>query len=141
MPAVNLWAVLLAAVSAFMLGGLWYGPLFKNAWCREAGVNPDMSHGHPAKIFGGAFVLSLIAAYVFALLLTAFMTLIVSAISTVVALGFAPNFFRVWAGAWLSAWAIAFPALLAVRPFVQRMTNRLTGTSTAPGAQGSVNRS
>ena len=56
-------------------------------------------------------------------------------------LGFAPNFFRVWAGAWLSAWAIAFPALLAVRPFVQRMTNRLTGTSTAPGAQGSVNRS
>lgn len=69
MPAVNLWAVLLAAVSAFMLGGLWYGPLFKNAWCREAGVNPDMSHGHPAKIFGGAFVLSLIAAYVFALFL------------------------------------------------------------------------
>lgn len=69
MPAVNLWAVLLAAVSAFMLGGLWYGPLFKNAWCREAGVDPNKPNGHPAAIFGGAFVLSLIAAYVFALFL------------------------------------------------------------------------
>ena len=69
MPAVNVWAVLLAAVSAFMLGGLWYGPLFKNAWCREAGVDPNKPNGHPAAVFGGAFVLSLIAAYVFALFL------------------------------------------------------------------------
>ena len=37
---LNWLAVLAAAVSAFVLGGLWYGPLFKNAWCREAGIDP-----------------------------------------------------------------------------------------------------
>jgi len=29
---------LACALSAFVLGGLWYGPLFRHAWCREAGV-------------------------------------------------------------------------------------------------------
>jgi hypothetical protein len=69
MEGINLWAVLAAAASAFLLGGLWYGPLFKHAWCREAGVNPDKPSGHPARVFGGAFVLSLIAAAVFAMFL------------------------------------------------------------------------
>jgi hypothetical protein len=66
MEHINFLAVLAAAASAFLLGGLWSGPLFKQAWCREAGVDPDASNGHPARIFGGAFVLSLIAAAVFA---------------------------------------------------------------------------
>ena len=66
MDGIQWWAVLAAAVSAFLLGGLWYGPLFKHVWCREAGVDPDKPNGHPAKIFGGAFLLSLIAAGVFA---------------------------------------------------------------------------
>jgi len=66
MPPINLWAVLAAAVSAFMLGGLWYGPLFKRAWCREAGIDPDKPNGHPARVFGVAFVASLAAAFAFA---------------------------------------------------------------------------
>lgn len=66
---LNVWAILAAAVSAFVLGGIWYGPLFKRVWCREAGVDPDKPNGHPAAIFGGAFVLSLVAAAVFALFL------------------------------------------------------------------------
>ena len=67
MEGINGWAVLVAAASSFLLGGIWYGPLFKNVWCREAGVDPDPAKGgHPAKVFGGAFVLSLIAAAVFA---------------------------------------------------------------------------
>jgi len=69
MEGINHWAVLVAAASAFLLGGIWYGPLFQRAWCREAGVDPDKPNGHPAKIYGGAFVLSLIAAAVFALFL------------------------------------------------------------------------
>lgn len=69
MEGINYWAVLVAAASAFLLGGVWYGPLFKHAWCREAGIDLNQSHGHPAKIFGGAFVLSLIAAVVFAMFL------------------------------------------------------------------------
>jgi hypothetical protein len=67
MMGINLWAVLLAAVSAFVLGGLWYSPaLFQAAWQRAAGVDDaQMKSGHPAKIFGGAFLLSLLAAFVF----------------------------------------------------------------------------
>jgi hypothetical protein len=70
MHDLNWLAILVAAVSAFMLGGVWYGPLFKNAWCREAGIDPNAApKSHPAKTFGIAFVASLIAAYGFAMLL------------------------------------------------------------------------
>ncbi|CAN4279137.1 DUF1761 domain-containing protein [Pseudoxanthomonas sp. LjRoot125] len=65
MDGVNLWAVLVAAVSSFLLGGIWYGPLFGKAWNAAAGMDPQ-KQGHPAKIFGGALVFSLLAAAVFA---------------------------------------------------------------------------
>ena len=61
-------AALAAALSAFVLGGLWYGPLFKHAWCREAGVDPNAAPKHPARVFGSAFVLALAAAIAFACL-------------------------------------------------------------------------
>jgi hypothetical protein len=68
MPPVNYLAVIAAAASSFVLGGLWYGPLFKTAWCREAGIDPDRKPAHQGVVFGAAFLLSLLAAYVFALL-------------------------------------------------------------------------
>jgi len=69
MSDVNLWAVLAAAVSAFLLGGLWYSPIvFLKAWARENGVTyPPPPGGHPAKVFGVSFLFSLLSAYVFAL--------------------------------------------------------------------------
>ena len=63
---INWLAVLVAALSAFVLGGLWYGPLFKHAWCREAGIDPDAAPKHPGRVFGTAFVASFIAAAAFA---------------------------------------------------------------------------
>ena len=66
MPALNWLAIIAAAVSAFMLGGLWYGPLFKHAWCREAGMDPNAAPRHPARVFGIAFLAALIAAFAFA---------------------------------------------------------------------------
>ena len=66
---INWLAVVAAAVSAFVLGGLWYGPLFKHAWCREAGVDANAAPKHPAKVFATAFVASLVAAAAFAWLL------------------------------------------------------------------------
>jgi hypothetical protein len=67
MEGMNILAVAVAAVSSFLLGGIWYGPLFKNVWCREAGVDPDPAKGgHPAKVFGGAFVFALLSAFAFA---------------------------------------------------------------------------
>jgi hypothetical protein len=66
--AVNMLAVLLCALSAFFLGGLWYSPLlFGKAWQRETGVNTE--NMKPLKVFGGAFILSLISAVVFAMFL------------------------------------------------------------------------
>lgn len=71
MPQVNLWAVFAAAVSGFVLGGLWYSPLlFGKAWQREVGLsNEELARGNMPRIFGLSFVLSLIAAFVFAMFL------------------------------------------------------------------------
>jgi hypothetical protein len=71
MPEVNYLAVIAAAVATFVLGGLWYSPaLFGKVWQREAGVTEEqMKNANMAKVFGLAFVLSLIAAWVFALFL------------------------------------------------------------------------
>ena len=68
MSAVNIWAVLVAAVSSFALGGLWYSPvLFHKLWNREAGrgENPEKMK-HPGRVFGVALAFSLIAACAFA---------------------------------------------------------------------------
>jgi hypothetical protein len=64
----NPWAVLVAAASSFLLGGLWYGKvLFGPAWGRAAGITATTEkHGHPARVFGISFLFSLIAATVFA---------------------------------------------------------------------------
>ncbi len=64
MWSISLLSVVVAAVLGFAVGGLWYGPLFLKTWQREAGISEaDMQKRHPAIIFGGAFVLQLIAAY------------------------------------------------------------------------------
>ena len=77
MPQVNLIAVLLCGVASLVLGGAWYSPLlFGKAWQRAAGLSDEQaSSGNMAMIFGLAFVLSLIAAYVFGMFLGASMPL------------------------------------------------------------------
>lgn len=63
----NIWAALVAALSCFMLGGLWYSPaLFGNLWNREAGRTAESKQGHPAMVFGVSFVFAVIAAFAFA---------------------------------------------------------------------------
>jgi len=71
MPEVNYLAVIAAAVATFLLGGLWYSPvLLGKVWQREAGVSDEqMKSANMAMIFGLIFVLSLVAAWVFALFL------------------------------------------------------------------------
>ncbi len=63
---LNWLAIAAAAVSAFVIGGLWYGPLFKHAWCREAGIDMDAKPRHPARVFGTAFAAALVGAAAFA---------------------------------------------------------------------------
>lgn len=62
--ALNWAAVVVSALSAFAIGGLWYGPLFGKAWQALSGLSDaDIQQGHPGKIYGGAFVLTLVAAF------------------------------------------------------------------------------
>jgi len=62
---MNYWAILLAAVSSFAVGGLWYSPvLFGKLWNAENGGVEQT--GHPAKVFGISFGFSLVAAICFA---------------------------------------------------------------------------
>lgn len=66
--AVNWLAVILAAVSTFALGALWYGPLFGRPWSRASGVTEEMAReSNMARTFGIAFVLTLLAAFALAM--------------------------------------------------------------------------
>jgi hypothetical protein len=60
----NYWAVLLASLSTFLLGGIWYSPaVFGKAWMKENGFTEEgMKNSNMAKIFGLAFILALISA-------------------------------------------------------------------------------
>ncbi len=70
MVDVNWLAVIVAALSAVALGGIWYGPLSRRAWCRENGMDQDAPpQRHAALVFGIAFALSFLAAAVFAIFL------------------------------------------------------------------------
>lgn len=59
-------AVVAAAVAGFVVGGLWYGPLFGKAWMAERGVTPESAKAgtNMPLIFGTTFMLNLIAAFV-----------------------------------------------------------------------------
>ncbi len=69
MPTVSLAATLLATVLGFMLGALWYGPLFGSRWMAEIGLTTQeiQKDFNPAKTYGITFVLGFVAAYVFGL--------------------------------------------------------------------------
>jgi len=61
---INYFAVLAAAVSTFVLGGLWYSPvLFGKAWMRANNfTDADVQTFSKARMFGWSIVLSLVMA-------------------------------------------------------------------------------
>lgn len=61
---INHLAVLVAAISMFVLGGLWYGPLFGKAWMDANGfTEQDLEKGNPAKQYGLSLLFAIIMAY------------------------------------------------------------------------------
>ncbi len=67
---VNWLAVVISTVSAFVVGGIWYGPLFGKAWMNEMGyTEDDLKDANMVKIYGTAFVLEFIIALQLALML------------------------------------------------------------------------
>ncbi|HKX90897.1 MAG TPA: DUF1761 domain-containing protein [Sphingomicrobium sp.] len=77
MPEMNGIAVLLCGVGSLVLGGIWYSPmLFAKAWQQAAGLSDEQAKGgNMTMIFGGAFLLSLVAAAVFAMFIGTEMSL------------------------------------------------------------------
>lgn len=68
---INIWAVLVATLSTFLVGWLWYGPLFGKAWMSAVGLSEEkIQQGNMAKIFGFAFLFELIMAFNLAVFLT-----------------------------------------------------------------------
>lgn len=66
---LNYWAVLTAALSAFLIGGAWYSPaLFAKQWMAANRLaEADLKRGNIALIFGGSFALALISALALAM--------------------------------------------------------------------------
>ena len=64
MDGINVWAVLLAALANFLIGGLWYSPAVAGkAWMRANNfTDADLKKGSPAVIFGVSFLFCLIMA-------------------------------------------------------------------------------
>jgi hypothetical protein len=63
MANANLLAILVAAASGFMLGGIWYGPVFGKIWQREVGLSDDQVKAiNPVKVYGLMFSFSLLSA-------------------------------------------------------------------------------
>lgn len=91
MANANLLAILVAAAAGFLVGGLWYGPLFGKAWQRESGLSDDaIKSANMARIFGTTFLLSLLSAVFLGHLLAHFDADFyrIMMISTGIALGF-----------------------------------------------------
>lgn len=67
----NWLAIIVAAVAAFVLGGAWYAKgVFGGVWMQDVGLTEeDASNANMPKIFGGSFVLQLIAAMTLATIL------------------------------------------------------------------------
>jgi hypothetical protein len=70
--SINLWAVAAAALTTFVVGGLWYSQsVFGGIWGRESGLigRLDKKGRHPAFVFLVSYLLAFIAALVIAKLL------------------------------------------------------------------------
>jgi hypothetical protein len=71
MPTVSWLATLVATAFSFVLGGLWYGPLFGQPWMEENGFTPEQirQNFNPALNYGATFVLALVASLVFGIVI------------------------------------------------------------------------
>ena len=75
MANANLLAILVAAVTGFLIGGLWYGPLFGKKWMAEHGFTEEqLRSSNMLKIYGLTFAFSVLSAMFFGHLLAFFDT-------------------------------------------------------------------
>jgi len=62
--SLNIWAILVSSISAFLIGGLWYGPIFGKQWQNANNLSDeDLAKSNMLVIYGGAFILIVLAAF------------------------------------------------------------------------------
>jgi hypothetical protein len=91
MANANLLAILVAAAAGFLVGGLWYGPLFGKIWMAENGfTEEELKKANMLKIYGLTFAFSVLSAVFLGHLLAFFdtNTRATLMISTGIALGY-----------------------------------------------------
>ena len=60
---INWLSVIVASISTFLVGGIWYGPLFGRAWMQAFGfTETDLNNRNMPKVFYISFLLSFVAA-------------------------------------------------------------------------------
>ena len=65
LSTINWLSVIVAAVSAFLVGGIWYGPVFGRAWMAAFNfTEEDLKKRNVGKTFGLSLLLSFVAALV-----------------------------------------------------------------------------
>ena len=64
MENINIVAILVAVVVNFVIGFLWYGPVFGKIWAREMGFPPD--HKPDNKLFIRGMIFMIIGNFLFA---------------------------------------------------------------------------
>jgi hypothetical protein len=112
MPAVNWLAVIAAALSMFVIGGVWYSALFAKPWQQAAGISDDaLKNANMPLIFGLAFVLSLLMAANLAFLLAG-----VADLGAVIG-------YSVAAGLGFAAFGLSIVALFERRPLAYHVIN------------------
>ena len=71
---LNWWAILVATIAGFLLGGIWYGRLFGKAWLRAIGKREE-DLGSPAIPMTLSFFTAFVTALLMALLMNALPTI------------------------------------------------------------------
>ncbi|MEY4760800.1 MAG: hypothetical protein RLZZ200_656 [Pseudomonadota bacterium] len=66
---VNVWALLVAALCGFVIGGLWYGPLFQKRWMAASGMSFEKGRQQNIPlVFGLTYLLNVAIAFGIAIL-------------------------------------------------------------------------
>lgn len=62
---INFWAILVAALSSFLVGGIWYNAkVFGTVWMKETGMTEEKAQqSNMFKVFGLTFVLAFFLAF------------------------------------------------------------------------------
>lgn len=113
LETINWLAVLVAGISAFAVGGIWYSPvLFGNAWMKASTLTEEqIKQGSKGKIFGFTFI--------FSILMSANLAIFLNDAKTDLAWGFTAG---VLAGIWTFC-AIAIHSLFELKSWVCILIN------------------